>query len=392
MPNSQRRLYALLLTNFTLFGVALTLLGATIPKIIETFSWSYTATGFVLAAGSIGYFVSTFLCGFLVQRVGSKRVLVGGLCIQGLGLLLFARHPSPYVNLLLNFTLGFGQGGSEVVTNYGVIRMEKPGESRLMSLMHGMFCVGAILGPVVLGSLLRIDVGWRVLYRVIAVGCVAMAAVFASMPFQAIDPLERQRNTKSRRILREPMLILSALIILLYVGGELGVSNWIAEYYVTELGASASNAAYMVSVLWAGLLCGRLALTGALGNQRPEKLLVWMGILCTVFLFAALAFHSPGIVAVLIFLTGLGYSGIYPIVMALVGHYFSENQGVASGFVSTGGGIGALLFPFPVAFLGDRWGLHTGLLFCAFVNSILFIFTLLVYRRSKAPVHEAFDA
>ncbi len=373
-----RRLYWFLLFNFALFGVTVTLIGATIPKIIETFAWSYTATGFVLAAGSVGYFTSTFLCGFLVQRLGTKRVLVGGLSLQALSLLFFARYPSPVFNLILNFMLGFGQGGSEVVTNFSVLRMERGGESRLMNLMHATFCVGAILGPILLGGLLHTEYSWQSLYRLVALFCLLTAGGFATLSFRSIDEVEMFEQRGSKRVQHRPLLILLFLIILLYVGTELGVSNWIAEYYVKILGTSVSTAAYIVSVFWTGVLLGRLILSFVPGNRHQERTLVMLAGMCTLFLFIVLSLSRPGVTAIFIFLTGLGYSGIYPVVMALIGHYFKRGQGMAVGIVSTGGGIGAFMFPFPIALLAESFGLRVGLLFCAGMNLVLLGLTITV--------------
>ena len=79
------------------------MLGATIPKIVREFQWSYTVTGVVASAGAVGYFISSFVCGLLVGRLGVRRVLLGGLALQATGMVLFGSTPSAAVN---------GSGGS----------------------------------------------------------------------------------------------------------------------------------------------------------------------------------------------------------------------------------------------------------------------------------------
>ena len=77
--------------NFVLFGASVVLIGAAVPEIIRDFNWSYLETGAVLSGGAIGYFLSTFFSGFLVQDIGAKKTLVGGLILQGLGLLFIGQ-------------------------------------------------------------------------------------------------------------------------------------------------------------------------------------------------------------------------------------------------------------------------------------------------------------
>ena len=68
LNHGTRRLYVLFLAGFAVFGILFTIIGAALPQIIRTFHWSYALTGLVLAANAVGYFLSTFFCGFLVQR------------------------------------------------------------------------------------------------------------------------------------------------------------------------------------------------------------------------------------------------------------------------------------------------------------------------------------
>ena len=105
-----RRLYFLLLAGFVLFGVIFTVAGAALPQIIRNFGWSYTVTGLVLAASSAGYFLSSFLNGFLVQRIPPRLIMVIGLVIGALSMSLFVRWQSPWLNLLLNLGIGLCQG------------------------------------------------------------------------------------------------------------------------------------------------------------------------------------------------------------------------------------------------------------------------------------------
>ncbi|MBD3291507.1 MAG: MFS transporter, partial [Armatimonadia bacterium] len=120
-----RFIFFALLGTFATFGVTVTLVGATLPKVLESFQWSYAATGLVLCSGSVGYFVSSFCCGMLAERFGPKLVLALGLFVQGLGLSVFLRVPSVPVNLALFAAIGIGHGAVEVVVNYCVVRMER---------------------------------------------------------------------------------------------------------------------------------------------------------------------------------------------------------------------------------------------------------------------------
>ncbi len=386
-----RSLYFAMLVNFIIFGITLTIIGATLPRIIREFEWSYIATGVVISAGAIGYFVSTFLSGILLHRFSPRQVIVGCLAIQVVGLSFFAARPVILLNLLLNFLIGLGQGGTEVVVNFSVVRMERSGQSRLMNLMHAAFSFGAIAGPFTVGMLIKAGWNWQTVYRLMAVVSFLMAGIFLMLPFSRLKGGSEESGDKPGVIglLKHPLLILSFLILFLYVGTELGVSAWIAEYYVKVLGASESTGAFMVSVFWIGLLAGRLGLSGYRGTRQAEVIFTLASI-CTISLFFAVLMRNTLFAGVGFFLAGLGFSAIYPLVIALIGRYIKRAQGAAIGFVATGGGIGAFAFPFLMAAISDRFGIHRGFFFYVALDLIMTMLSLAVIwqirKLSRAKV------
>jgi len=389
LAKETRLLFWVLVSNFVLFGVTLTIIGATIPKIIRTFDWSYTVTGIVLASASVGYFSSSFLSGFLIKRFGSKRILVGGLFLEAIGLLLFARHPSALFNLSLTFLLGVGQGGTETVTNVSVIQMEKEGESRLMNLMHAAFCIGAIIGPFITGMLIATG-RWQVAYRLSASSCFLMGILFLFLSFAHIqqEKLATKGDGKTLSLLFNPLIVLLFLVLFLYVGTELGTSAWVAEYYVEILGTSSSVGAYIVSLFWTGLLLGRLSISFWYKERSPSGLLIFLASLCTIALLCAVSVKNPWLAGFSFFMAGLGYSAIYPVVMALVGQHFQQGQSVVVGFVAMGGGIGSFTFPSLMAFISDHLGLRQGFLFYVGIDVLMVALTIAVKWMIKARKHQ----
>lgn len=384
-----RSLFVAMLVNFMIFGVTLTIIGATLPKIIREFQWSYTATGVVVSAGSVGYFVSTFLSGILMHRLGPRQVIVIGLALQAMGLSLFATRPIVLFNLLLNFLIGFGQGGTEVVVNFSVVRMERSGQSRLMSLMHAAFAVGGIVGPFAVGKIISSGLGWQVMYRLMALLSLLMGGILSFLPFSRLGGESAESGDKPRiiELLKHPLLILSFLILFLYVGTELGVTAWVAEYFVKILSTSASVGAYMVSIFWLGLLIGRLGVSGYRGYRQAELLFV-LASTCTLALLFAVLVKGPWLAGLGFFLSGLGYSAIYPVVMALVGKHFKRGQGVVVGFASTGGGIGAFAFPFLMAAISDKFGIHRGFFFYIALDVLMVALTCAVIWQTRIPSHK----
>jgi len=379
-----RSLYFAMLVNFVLFGITLTIIGATLPEIIRSFNWSDIAVGFVISAGAAGYFISTFVSGILLKKLRPKLIVVIGLAIQAVGLLFFGSQPVVIFNLLLILLIGFGQGGTEVIVNFSVIRMESGGQSRLMNLMHAAFAVGAIIGPFTAGRIMAAGASWQIMYRMMALMSILMAGTISLLPFSRLrsEDEEHGDEPKLMELLKHPLLILSFLILFLYVGTELGTSAWLAEYYVRILGASSSTGAYMISIFWTGLLIGRLGVS-VYGGRRQAELTFILASTCTVSLLFAVLMRDPWLAGVGFFFAGLGFSAIYPLIIAIIGEYFKRGQGAAIGFAATGGGIGSFSFPFIMAAISERFDLRRGFFFYIGLDLIMVLLTCAIIWQTR---------
>jgi fucose permease len=356
--------------NFVLFGASMTIFGAAAPEVRAEYGWSNTDAGIVFAASAAGYALSTFVCGLLLNSLGARQIIVATLVIESLCFALFARSSSVALNTALNFAIGLGQGGTEIVTNFAAIRIERDGRSRLMNLLHAAFSVGGILGPVGVAGVLQSSVGWRFVFPAMGATLLAMAAGFALLRFDSVrrDQATAPEGPDNPAAGAPWLLALYSLTILLYVGVELSVSNWSPGLFV-EMGASPAQGASVVAMLWAGLLCGRLGISLLYKGERQEIPLLALAVASAACLFLLLLSPSMGAGMIITALIGLGLSAIYPLVMSLVGKTFHSPAAV--GIVGMAGGAGSLAFPVVIGALADAFGLRAGFVLCLAVAIVL---------------------
>ncbi len=362
-----RGLFVAVFALFALFGTSMTIIGATLPMILADFRWNYLTGGIVLGAGAVAYFVSTFVAGHLVKHWGPKPTILLALALIVAGLAFFAATPDPAANTLLSALIGLGQGGVEVGLNSTVLRMDERSTGRPMNVLHGAFAVGAIVGPVAVSLLTLSGLGWVVVYRGMAVIFALMAAliVFANLP--SAPPQAAGREEAPARLSANPAYWLSFFALFLYLGVELGVSNWVAEYFVVVFAYPRDASAMLVSLFWLGLLVGRFGVPLLDRGARPEVALVALSALATasIALLILLGYMTTDPIAIdvgrgLLFLAGLGCSVYYPTVMTLVGECFPRAQSQAVGFAATGGGVGSFVFPFVMSSIALDFGIRAG--------------------------------
>ncbi|HUX20663.1 MAG TPA: MFS transporter, partial [Spirochaetia bacterium] len=402
-----KALYLTLLANFSLMGGVVTLFGAALSKVIETYGWSYTEAGTVYAAASVGFFISSLLTGFLMDHFGSKPVLVIGLTVEAVSLMFFARTPSVPLNVVLYFLIGLGLGSNEAITNAAVVRIEERGKSRLMNLMHAFWCVGAIVGPLGVANLIRTRVDWRVVFPVFGVLILILTALL--LPRQFPKPAF-SRNSNSRRsaststgsqvapevtaprkrqagiggILRSgtaSFVFLSAFAIFVYIGVEKGVYAWVSVFFVQVIGSSVSLGAAMVALYWIGQFLGRLTISVGYHGNRIERVLLLLSVLTVAALLALAFVHITWIAVAATFVAGMANSGVFPLIISLTGKYSTRGRSV--GIVTSAGGIAGFLFPVMVATISDAKGIAVGFESVFYVSVALLVVSLIVVARVR---------
>jgi fucose permease len=372
-------LYGLLFVVFILFGTSMTIIGATLPRILADFGWAYTQAGAVIAAGAVGYFCASFAAGYLVRTFGPRAVILSACALVVLSLAFFASSGSVVLNFLLSACIGLGQGCFEVVVNWCVLRIDAKGTGRPMNLMHGAFAVGAVAGPFAIGFLMKVGLPWTMVYRGMSGIFALLALAFLFIPFKVLGGAKEEGEKGKGRagIARHGAYWFGFFALLLYVGAELGVTNWVAEYFVKIFQAPPSEASFMVSLFWMGLLAGRFGIPLLYRGNRQDIVLVGLAVLMTVSILllslTGLLIPGPGgrlLGTVFCFLSGLGCSCVYPMVVNFVGGAFPEAQSEAISFAITGGGIGSFAFPFVMASLSSALGIGMG--FTVYVVFALF--------------------
>ncbi len=386
-----RTLYATLFSVFTLFGASMTVVGATLPKIITDFQWSYAVAGTVIAANSIGYLLSTYLAGLMQAAWGVRISLSTSLLLISSGLALFAASPDPALNILLYFLVGLGHGGIELAVDWSTLRMEGPGGGRAMNMMHGAFSIGAFAGPLIIAVLISISLPWTYIYRGVSFLFFVLLIVVQFLPLKELGKDRGHAPGQRRRdLFRHPAYWLGFFALFVYVGVELGVSNWIGEYFVTVFGASVPTGSFMVSLFWAGLLAGRFGVPVFLRSKARGKVLVALSVLMagSIIILALTGVWARGSVivpaAILVILAGLGCSVVYPTVMSIVGDLFPNTQSEAVGFAAMGGGTGSFVFPYLMSALSAAWGIRSGFLtYAVFSLAVVAVNMALVRAERK---------
>jgi fucose permease len=103
----------------------------------------------------------------------------------------------------------------------------------------------------------------------------------------------------------------------------------------------------------------------------------------SIFLMLALLASSAWVALCLFWVSGLGFSIVYPCVMSLAGHVFPHDQSRVVAWISASGGLGVWLFPLLMSMISQHWDIQAGFWF---YTSLSFLMLVAVFAAGRLPI------
>ena len=284
------------------------------------------------------YFFAPLTFGqYVFRRWGFKSTFMLGLCIYGIGTLVF--WPSAVLAsfpafLISNFIIGLGVATLETAGNPFISLCGPPEYAEVrLNISQGVQAVGTVVSPILARQVLfkntldapsLIDVQWT--YLGIALFDVVLALIYYYLPIpeasdEELDELAEKHEAVNRRKVSGLPVIFTTLILgisseFFYVGGQEAVSVYFQEYVSVVRPNSAVSPFNYHAIGHTAFAVGRF-LTAALGlltKPRHVLLLLYIGTIITSGLAMSLSGYRG--VAMLV-LVQFFESGIFSLIFAM---------------------------------------------------------------------------
>jgi MFS family permease len=236
-----RRVFVVLSFGFVLLGMSITVPGVTWPSIAAAFDRSLAELGFVTLLFGAGYTAATLASGKLEARSGIGPSLLVAVLAATVALIGLSAAPTWWMFLGATALLGVGGGFTDAATNtYVAIRRG----ARSMGLIHAMFGVGAIAGPLLVAGLLQAGASWRFAYAALAAGQLIYGAGLWHFA-RGID-IPRTTSGGDPALRRSPVLFWSLAVFLVYTGVAAGTGLWAVTNRTAESGVWGAQSGLIV--------------------------------------------------------------------------------------------------------------------------------------------------
>lgn len=387
-PTRNYTLPLVVLTSlFFMWGFLTCLNDIIIPHFKAVFELDYARAMLVQFAFFTAYAVVSLPAGRLVGRFGYKRGIVLGLLVAAAGCALFypaaaARSYGMFLGAL--FILASGITLLQVAANPFVAVLGPPHTASARLTMTQAFNSLATMVAPMFGSafilshaaksgaeIAALGPAQAEAYRIseaqavqlpylgLAAALVLLAVLMALfrlpvLEAAAVEPgADRDGSAWQYR-----HLVLGALGIFMYVGGEVTIGSFVVNYlkepYIA--GFSEAEGARYVSYYWGGAMVGRFVGMLTLRKWNPTKLLMIHGVIVVALL--AITMLTTGKVAMWSVLSiGLFNSIMFPTIFTLalkgLGHHASQGSGILCMAI-----VGGAVVPFIQGALADAIGIH----------------------------------
>ncbi len=210
-------------------------------------------------------------------------------------LLLIGRAPAYLVVITGFFFLGATTRAFDAVTNAFTADLYPERGGKALNMLHAVFGAGALAGPLFSRYILVDSGSWNVVFTLLAVGALPFLLIYGVVIMLRntslrTDVMKNRGNMGNSRdavaeaqseqelstvetdgpavvevtgarpidFLRNRETWLIGAIMFFYVGHQGGFSLWVPMFAETGLNADGTTAALIVSLLWLGIIIGRL--------------------------------------------------------------------------------------------------------------------------------------
>jgi fucose permease len=384
MPRLSPLTYRLALTLLC-YGLVVFSFGPCLTAIADTYQIPLGRTGLLFTLYSVGLIPAVLLTGFLAETIGKRRIIAGAILVLGLSSALFAVAPAvgqpPVFGLALAVMvlMGIGAGGIESIGNALIADENQPSPAFAMNFVHAFFAVGAVIGPLGAGLLLRAGLPWQLVFYAGA-GLLALL-LMAMMGQRGLRDRSGESPLAAMGLFRSSLLWLLLIVLSFYVGAEVGFSAWVSPLMEKVLGADRGTAALAVSIFWAFMIVGRIAVSVLSTRFRPAPLLLAVGIGSALASYGVARSPGVGLCLTMSALNGLFMAGVFGLVATDAARYFPEKSGAVFGILTAGVGVGAMLVPAAMGLLASAADLRMAMLVPAVLMAIVALIYVVPWSR-----------
>ena len=357
-PTESRALKAIAV-QFWVNGAVVSSYVPRLPGIRDKLGLDLATIGILMAVATGFGLIGSGIQSPIIERVGTKRAMLGGATMLVLMLPLVGFVTSPWTLLLVLGVLSISDVVTDVAMNMQGSVLSNRRDTPVMQRLHAMWSIGTVVGGVVASLMAAIDLDLRV-HLVVAAIVLAISLSYVAPGLLTHDDDEvsdAPSATRSTASATGVVLTFAAL------GGaaiipEMINSDWAAFRLTDDLGTSAGVAGVAYVAFTSGMVSGRLAGDWVVERLGGNVVLRRATLLAAVGILLATLIPSTAAVFAGLFTAGLGVSVMFPQLYDTAAQH--QRPGKALGGLTAGSRVALLGAPLAVGFMANSSAITVG--------------------------------
>lgn len=327
---------------FFLQGICFASWGSRIPTLQQSLGLSETALGMALFALPVGLMLSLPFSGWLIAKIGSRKVVIGALLLYALLLPLIGFVQQLYQFYVVLFFFGFAANMVNISVNTQAVGVEALYSKSIMATFHGFWSMAGFIGAAIGTAMIGLDVLPYQHFSLISF--ITLVGVAAASGYILREDVKTGENQPVFAMPDKSLLNLG-IIAFCAMLCEGAMFDWSGVYFkkvVLAQGAliGAGYTSFMLTMAFGRFVAD--SLTSRFGLRR---ILQGSGVLITLGLGISITFPSLYAAIFGFFLVGAGVSAVIPLVYSAAGKSKVMSPGVALAAVSSISFLGFLIGP-----------------------------------------------
>lgn len=348
------------------------------------FSLNNFQAGLVTFMAFIMFGLLSIPMGLYQDRKGRKHVLLMGLFAALIGMILPILGNYESFPLILGGLLFLGTGATLLqVAGNPIMRDVSPEGKYSRNLSFGQFvkAIGSLSGsliPILAARYWGLD--WKILFPIYGGVMLVVVVILLVTKIEEQAVSEKPATLKScLGLLKNPYVLLMVIGIFLYVGSEVSMSAKLPNFLEAKFDFDIKEKGLFGTLFFfISLTTGRF-LGGVILNWiSPKKFLISTSILAIAGIAGLFIVPGQVLAFVFIFIIGLGFANIFPLIFSMTVDAMPERSNEISGLMVTAI-IGGAFVPILFGGVADLFGLMAGFA----VPGLCMVYILIIASRSS---------
>jgi fucose permease len=354
--------------------------GTTLPVLRIFLDLNIEKIAVLTAYNQAGQAIACVLGGLLCDLIRRDRILLLGCLLLGSGTFILGGVESYVANIVLVVWMGLGCGLIVSSSNALLVGLFPNRKGAILNIHHSVYGAASLISPLVMAYLLQTQIGWQHGYAGLGWMLMAVCIFFMFIEDPAAQTDKRTPFFKDAKRLFANRNFLPLLLIATFaVGAQTSVMFLAVTYLMAAKGLAIFEASTVLSAFFVCIFAGRIIcswLTFHIATTRIILILLFVQFAALLIAWQASGWISAAALAI----SGLGFSGVFPSLLALTGTLFFKVAGTSLGMLAAMNWVGGMFIVSTAGLLSQRVSVQFGFVAIVLGSALAIAVYVLKYK------------